>query len=80
MNRKLAEALYHTALELVLNKGLSLSIVNCVHEFLIYIGWEFSLTTTGSIQQKADEMMDMYDWGLSRSQWSQMESVTCMYL
>lgn len=75
MNCKLAEELYETALELCQKLGLSRSLVECVHQYLIYLGWEYSLNTSFQIAQKAQSMMKMQDWGLSSSQWEQMESV-----
>lgn len=80
MNYKLAEKLHNTALELALKMGYSLAMVDAIHQYLIYLGWEFSLTTVFQIQRKAEDLMTMADWGLSSSQWGQMESITYMYL
>jgi hypothetical protein len=75
MNSKLAEKLHNTALELALKMGYSLAMVDIIHQYLVYLGWEFSLTTVFQIQRKAEDLMCMEDWGLSRAQWAQMNSV-----
>ena len=79
MNRKLAEQLRITAEELCHSLGLSKALIDCVHQYLVYLGWEYSLETPFQIKQKAQSMMQMTDWGLSSSQWNQMDSVIYIF-